>query len=78
MALSMDRTFFAAERKRLGFTQEKLAGVLNVNIYTVKKWEGGSRKIPPYMGYALAAIEAGLEPLGKDSLVDTGADSDEA
>ncbi|TBH28188.1 hypothetical protein ELG63_36485 [Rhizobium leguminosarum] len=70
MALSMDRKFFASERKRLKMTQEAMAEVLSQNIYTIKKWEGGLRKIPPYMGYVLAAIEAGLEPIGKDHLVE--------
>lgn len=69
MALSMDRHFFAAERKRLGFIQEKFASVLSVNIYTVKKWEGGRRKIPPEMGYVLAALEKGLEPIGVHNAV---------
>lgn len=80
MALAMDRAAFVAKRKALGFTQEKLSAVLHVNIYTVKKWEGGKRKIPPFMVHALAAIEAGLEPITEGILIevstDTGEDSD--
>ncbi|WP_141098825.1 hypothetical protein [Rhizobium esperanzae] len=66
MALSMDRHFFSSERERLGFTHERLAAVLDLNLYTPKKWAGGSRKIPPHVGYALAALERGLEPIGAD------------
>ncbi|MBY5819860.1 helix-turn-helix transcriptional regulator [Rhizobium leguminosarum] len=70
--LSMDREFFVAERKRLKLTQEKMAEVLFLNVYTIKKWEGGDRKIPPYMGYVLAALEAGLPPRGKEYVKTTG------
>ncbi|NTA19771.1 helix-turn-helix domain-containing protein [Agrobacterium tumefaciens] len=65
---SLDREFFVAERKRLKLTQEKMAEVLFQNVYTIKKWEGGDRKIPPYMVYVLAALEAGLPPRGKEHL----------
>ena len=80
MALAMDRAAFRAKRLALGFTQDKLSALLYVNIYTVRKWEGGKRKIPPFMVHALAAIEAGLEPDTEGVLIevaaDTGEDSD--
>jgi len=66
MALSIDRHFFASERKRLQFTHERLAATLGLNLFTPKKWSNGSRKIPPYVGYALVALEKGLEPIGAD------------
>ncbi|MGO7821259.1 helix-turn-helix domain-containing protein [Rhizobium ruizarguesonis] len=69
MALAMDRHFFASERTRLGYTQDRFATVLDVNVYTIKKWEGGSRKIPAEMGYVLIALANGLEPVGVDFLV---------
>lgn len=66
MALAMDRAVFVAKRKALGLTQDKLSMILHVNIYTVKKWELGSRKIPPYMIYVFAALEAGIPPASND------------
>lgn len=70
--LSMDKEFFVTERKRLKLTQEKMAEVLFQSVYTIKKWEGGDRKIPPYMVYVLAALEAGLPPRGKEHLKSAG------
>ncbi|MBY5453964.1 hypothetical protein HFO91_30770 [Rhizobium leguminosarum] len=66
MPLAMDRLFFTAERERLGFTHEKLAATLGLNLSAPKKWATGARKVPPYMGYVFAALEKGLEPVGTD------------
>lgn len=66
LTLTMDVEFFVAWRKRVGLTQQQLADKLGVNLSAVKKWEGGVRKLPPYIGLVMAAIEAGLEPVGGD------------
>lgn len=66
MAQAMDPAVFVAKRKALGLTQDKLAATFHVNIYTVKKWEGSKRKIPPFMIYVFAALEAGLQPAPND------------
>lgn len=50
-------------RKERGFTQESLAAALDINVYTVKKWEGGSRKSIDFLGLALSAIDADLTPV---------------
>lgn len=50
-------------RKERGFTQESLAAALDINVYTVKKWEGGSRKSIDFLGLALSAIDADLAPV---------------
>lgn len=50
-----------------GFTQDTLAVALGVNVYTVKKWEGGDRKPIKYLGLALAAIAAKLSPTTIDN-----------
>ncbi len=64
MTVTMDVEFFVAWRKRVGLTQQQLADKLGVNLSAVKKWEGGARKLPPYIGLVMAAIEAGLAPVG--------------
>jgi len=51
-------------RKRRQFTQEALAAALNVNVNTVKKWEGGTRNSIDFLGLALSAIDANLVPVG--------------
>lgn len=53
----------ATWRKEFGFTQEELAEKLDINLYTVKKWEGGSRESIDFLGLALAAVEADLKPV---------------
>ncbi|MGO7674879.1 helix-turn-helix domain-containing protein [Rhizobium ruizarguesonis] len=71
MPQTMDNSYFVAWRKRQGFTQQALADRLLVNLFTVKKWEGGSRKLPPYIGLLMAAIENGLEPVGQEAMIET-------
>lgn len=70
MALTMDVEYFVEWRKRVGLTQARLAEILNVNISAVKKWEGGARKLPPYIGLLMAAIEQGLEPVGREHMIE--------
>jgi DNA-binding transcriptional regulator YiaG len=76
MPQTMDHTYFVEWRKRCQLTQAKLADLLNVNIYTVKKWEGGSRKLPPYIGLLMAAIEKGLEPIGREAMIEVEGSGD--
>ena len=70
MALTMDPDFFIAWRKQQGLTQNQIAAFLNVNISAIKKWETKARKLPPYIGLLMAAIEKGLEPVGKDRMIE--------
>ena len=77
-AKTLDPEYFIAWRKRQGLTQQDIATVLDVNISAVKKWETRARKLPSYIGYVMAAIEAGLEPVGKDHMIEVaGASADE-
>lgn len=77
MPMTMDHSFFMAWRKRTGLTQARLAEILNVSISTVKKWESGLRKLPPYIGLLMAAIDKGIEPLGADAMIEVdGSDGD--
>jgi len=34
----------------------------------VKKWERKARKLPLYIGYLVACVEKGIEPVGKDGM----------
>ncbi|NHT78916.1 hypothetical protein G8E10_24770 [Rhizobiaceae bacterium CRRU44] len=74
--LTMDPAFFVAWRKRQGFTQVTLSERIHVNLFTVKRWEGGSRKIPPYMGLIMAAIENDLEPIGTEAMIEVEGSDD--
>lgn len=38
---------FRALREQLGYTREQLAGVLNVSVRTIKRWEQPNGKEPP-------------------------------
>jgi transcriptional regulator with XRE-family HTH domain len=49
-----------AWRKERGMTQQKLCTRLGVTVLAVKRWEGGHRKIPPFLHLALQAIDATL------------------
>lgn len=69
MKLTMDPAYFIAWRNRVKLTQKGLATKLNIDESTVKKWEGGSRRLPPYIGFLMAAVEAGIEPLGKSAMI---------
>jgi transcriptional regulator with XRE-family HTH domain len=66
----MDRLFFVQWRKKQCLTQAQLALVIGVNPSAVKRWEGGNRPIPNYMGLVMAAIESGLEPVRENRHVE--------
>ncbi|TBE73858.1 XRE family transcriptional regulator [Rhizobium leguminosarum] len=68
-AMTMDPAFFVTWRKRHNKTNKDIAELLDVHEQTVKSWNSGKRKIPPYMGLLMAAIDAGLEPVGKDHMI---------
>ncbi|TAT70003.1 XRE family transcriptional regulator [Rhizobium ruizarguesonis] len=69
MTLTMDIDYFVAWRKRQGLTQEQLAEKMWVSLPTVKKWERKARKLPPYIGFLMACVEQGIEPVGKDAML---------
>jgi transcriptional regulator with XRE-family HTH domain len=55
-------------RKRLGFTQSKLAKALGVQTITVYRWEKAMREIPSFLHLALRCLELeGGEPKIKKS-----------
>ncbi len=64
-----DRDFFVSERKRLKLTQAQIAVILFQSLDTIKKWERRERKIPPFIGYVFAALDAGIEPRGRDRIL---------
>jgi transcriptional regulator with XRE-family HTH domain len=46
-----------AWRRKVGLTQEKLAGHLGVIKLTVARWETGTRSIPSFLSLTLEALE---------------------
>ncbi len=70
MAKTMDPAFFVAWRKRQGLTQAQFAAKTGDHLVTVKRWETGARKLPPHIGWIMAAIEAGLEPVGHEAMIE--------
>ncbi|AYM66122.1 hypothetical protein G6L68_25390 [Agrobacterium fabrum] len=68
MAKTMNPTYFVAWRKRMGLTQAQFAAKSGDHLVTVKRWETGARKLPPHIGWIMAAIENGLEPVGKEAM----------
>lgn len=76
---TMDPAYFIAWRKRQGMTQDKLAERMGgISVYTVRRWEAGNRKLPPYIGLIMAAIENGLEPIGIEAMIEVaGSDKDD-
>lgn len=77
MPMTMDVTYFIAWRKRLGLTQVRLTEILGINVRTIKKWESGERRLPPYIGLLMAAIEHGLDPLGAEAMIEVSGASDD-
>ena len=75
MAKTLDPDYFIRWRKTQGLTQQSLADVLGVNISAVKKWETKARKLPPYIGLVMAAIEAGLPPVGQEYMIEAASAS---
>ena len=53
-----------AFRAELRLTQAGLAARLGVNRVTVAEWERGRSPMPTYLDLALAAIRAGIDPVG--------------
>lgn len=51
-----------AFRAATGLSQVRFAEALGVSRRSVEDWEGGKSSPPPYLGLALAALNAGLEP----------------
>lgn len=35
----------------------------------MKKWERRARKLPPYVGFLMACVEKGIEPVGKNAMI---------
>lgn len=68
--LTMEPAYFVAWRKRQGLTQAQLAERWFVNLTTMKRWETGARKLPPFIGYIMAATENGLDPVGKEAMIE--------
>lgn len=64
-------------RKEHGYSRQKLADKLDMGVATIRMYETGKRydgytlKIPVYFRYALAAIGAGLMPVGPKNLKNT-------
>lgn len=58
----------AAERRRLGLTQEELAGILDVAHSAVQKWEQGRNSIKTPVLHAMreAKIDVNFVVYGKD------------
>lgn len=48
-----------------GLSQAGLAAILGVDRQTVYRWEHGERSIPPYLAWALIAIEPGTPGSGR-------------
>jgi transcriptional regulator with XRE-family HTH domain len=44
-------------RKKTGYSQVQLAGVLGVDVMTVSRWERGIMQVPSFLKWALAYIE---------------------
>lgn len=70
MAKTMDPAYFVAWRKRMGLTQAQFAAKSGDHLVTVKRWETGARKLPPHIGWIMAAIEHGLEPVGQEAMIE--------
>ncbi|MEI3807640.1 helix-turn-helix domain-containing protein [Agrobacterium sp. CCNWLW32] len=68
MAKTMDPAYFVAWRKKMGLTQAQFASKSGDHLVTVKRWETGARKLPPHIGWIMAAIEHGLEPVGQEAM----------
>jgi DNA-binding transcriptional regulator YiaG len=43
-------------REENGYTQDELAGILGVAMFSVSRWETGTRAIPSFLHLALKAI----------------------
>lgn len=68
--MTLPPEFLSDWRARVDFTQAKLAGELGTDVRTIKRWESGDRVMPPFLGLALAAIEKGLDPVGKEAMIE--------
>jgi transcriptional regulator with XRE-family HTH domain len=55
-----------AWRSKTGYSQTKLANVLDIDVMTVSRWERDVRSIPPFLHLALKWLEKeGGEPKAK-------------
>lgn len=53
----MDADELRQWRKRTGYSQGKLARLLEVDVMTVSRWERNVMRIPKFLKWALAYIE---------------------
>lgn len=65
---TMDKDFFVQWRKDNRMTQADVAERLGVNLTSVKRWETGARKLPPFIGLLMAAVELNLTPVGEHAM----------
>jgi len=49
-----------ALRRRLGWTQQRLAQAVGASVATVARWESGERRVSPAYARTLALLEADL------------------
>lgn len=61
---TMQKEVFKKWRLDRGFTQAEVSKRLGSHIVTVKRWEAGTRKLPIFIGLAMAAIDHDLKPVG--------------
>jgi len=58
-----------AWRKKWGLSQTELAQCLGVTRITVTRWETEVRAVPPFLHWALEAMENRLRKGGKEGLM---------
>ncbi len=67
---NMTKQELKSVREQKGFTQIKMAEMLNVPVSTYRKWEQGDRKVPGIVAASLAGKNVTVRHLSTDEAID--------
>lgn len=64
---SLDHRVLTKWRELMGYSEREAVRTIGCSRETWSGWEKGEKKIPKYIGLAMAALAMGMKPYGVDN-----------